>query len=278
MEKLIAWPGGVQAAAMISIELDAELIWLELDPTNIDRPKTLSMGTYGMQRGIYRMLSALEERKMTATFFVPGRIAETYPDIIRLVAQKGHEIALHGYEHENFGLLTAEEQRAAIKKGIDSLTALTGKRPSGFRLPEGNMTPDTLSLIAEQGFLYDSSMVDSDVPYRITGLPQGLSLIEIPMCWELQDFTYFAFNFVPPFPEGESRIASYKSVLDIWLRELEAYYEYGLCYVIKFDPQTSGGPGRITMFERVLDEIQKRNIWLATGAEIASYIENPPVS
>ncbi len=65
MEKLIAWPGGVQAAAMISIELDAELIWLELDPTNIDRPKTLSMGTYGMQRGIYRMLSALEERKMT---------------------------------------------------------------------------------------------------------------------------------------------------------------------------------------------------------------------
>ena len=75
-KKKILWPEENKSAGMISIELDGEFIWLLLNPTNINRPKTLSMGTYGLHRGLDRMLLSLKERKIRATFFVPGIIAE----------------------------------------------------------------------------------------------------------------------------------------------------------------------------------------------------------
>jgi len=271
LNRTIAWPKGKKSAAMITIELDGEFIWLLIDPTNINRPKTLSMGTYGLFRGLDRMLSSLKERNITATFFVPGIMVERYPDQIKQVAEAGHEIALHGYEHENFGLLTPEQQKEAVKKGVAAIEKVTGKKPAGFRLPEGNMTPETLAILNDAGFVYDASMVDDDIPYQtlIDGKP--VPMIEIPMHWEMQDFPYFAFNFFPPFPLGECRIANYSEVMDIWLSEMKGYDEFGLCYVIKFDPQTIGTPARIEMFDQVLDEIVARDMWIATGTEIASF-------
>lgn len=274
MQNKIIWPERKPASAMVSIELDGEYMWLLLDPTNARRPKTLSMGTYGLYRGLDRMLESLKERGITATFFVPGIMAEKYPDDIKKVYDAGHEIALHGYMHENFAFLTPDEQRTAINKGIQALKKVTGEMPKGFRLPEGNMTPETLEIIKDAGFEYDSSMVDDDIPYmtEFGGTPSDM--VEIPMRWEIQDFPYFAFNFFPPMPLGECRIASYQEAMDNWLTELEGYRRFGCCYVIKFDPQTIGTPARISMFDQVLDEMIHQNMWIATGREIADFYKN----
>lgn len=274
MRKKIIWPDGKPGASMVSIELDGEYIWLSLDPTNIKRPKTLSMGTYGLFRGLDRMLLSLQERNITATFFVPGIMAEKYPEDIRKVFAAGHEIALHGYEHENFAFLTPDQQKAVIEKGISSLEKITGEKPKGFRLPEGNMTPETLSIIKDAGFEYDCSMVDDDVPYSTVFEGIESEMVEIPMRWEMQDFPYFAFNFFPPMPLGECRIAAYSEAMDNWLTELEGYRRLGGCYVIKFDPQTIGTPARISMFDEVLDAMLKHNMWIATGKEISDYYKS----
>lgn len=270
LRERIKWPNGKKSAGMVSIELDAEYMWLLLDPTNIRRVKTLSMGTYGMLRGLDRILDALEERDMKATFFIPGIIAEKYPDSVKKVFKKGHEIACHGYMLENFGLLSPEEQSTTIAKGINAIEQTIGRKPVGFRLPEGNMTPETLDIIKEAGFAYDASMLDDDVPYQFA----DSNMVEIPMRWELQDFPYFAFNYFPPFPLGECRIASYTETLDVWLMELEGYERFGGCYVPKFDPQSIGTPARIPMFEKVLDEMLSADMWIATGEEIASFYRN----
>lgn len=198
-------------------------------------------------------------------------MAEKYPERIREIFDDGHEIALHGYKLENFGLLSPDEQRSAIEKGIASLEKITGERPSGFRLPEGNMTPETLEIIGEFGFSYDSSMPDNDLPYFIEYGGMKSEMIEIPMRWELHDFPYFAFNFFPPFPLGECRISNYDEVMDIWTTELDGYEREGLCYVIKFDPQTIGTPARIAMFDEILDKMLSKNMWIATGREIYEY-------
>lgn len=274
MKRKIEWPNGHKAAGMVSIELDGEYIWLLIDPTNINRPKTLSMGTYGLHRGLGRMLQSLKERNMKATFFVPGIMAKKYPEKIRDIYEDGHEIALHGYALENFGLLTPEEQRNAIEKGITALEKVTGQKPTGFRLPEGNMTPETLGIIRDAGFLYDASMPDDDLPYSANINGEQSELIEIPMRWEMQDFPYFAFNFFPPFPLGECRISNYDEVMDIWLTELDGYTRMNLCYSIKFDPQSIGTPARISMFDQMLDEMTARNLWIATGNEIALYYKS----
>ena len=112
------WPENKKCSAMITINLNAELFWLQLDPTCKDMPKTLSLGQYGMTRGVDRILEVLEERGIRATFFTPGWVAEQYPDKLKAIVEKGHEIAALGYHHEHMALLSEEEQESAIKKGI----------------------------------------------------------------------------------------------------------------------------------------------------------------
>ena len=262
----IAWPEGRQSAAMVAVMLDAEFIWLSMDDL-YDTPKHRSMGEYGPRRGVDNILAALEEYGVRATFFVPGAAAEKYPGLVRRIAGAGHEIALHGYAHEDFGKLTPDRQRQAIRRGIGALEGVTGRRPAGFRLPEGGCTGETMGLIREAGFSYDNSMFDHDLPYLVDGGREGL--VEIPIRWELLDFPYLAWGGV--FPAGNSRIAVYDDVLDNWLWELTAHHDMGLCYVISFTPQTVGSPGRLFMVERVLEQLTRKNIWVAAGEDIAAF-------
>lgn len=270
MQQTMIWPEGHRSAAMVTVELDAEFIWLGMDPNNIRLPKTLSMGEYGMRRGLDRLLAVFDEYDVKATFFVLGEAFERYGHVIEALAKAGHEIAVHGFRHSNFGLLSAEEQRDQIAETILKIEKYTGVKPAGFRIPEGNMTPDTLCIAKELGLQYDSSLMDSDLPYVVdSGKAQGL--VEIPMRWDMQDFPYFCFNFHPQVPPGVCRIANYTQVLNIWQDELDAFHDYGLCYVIKFDPQSIGGPGRISMVDSVISSMREKNMWIATGSQIAEH-------
>ena len=202
---------------------------------------------------------------MKATFFIPGAAVEKYSEKILEIDKRGHEIALHGYAHENFHDLTEKEQRMKIRKGKQGLEDLIGKEVRGFRLPEGECTWETMRILREEGIGYDSSLFDQDLPYLTDE-----KLVEIPMRWELQDFPYFAYG--PGFPVGEPRIACYDEVLDNWLRELKAASELRLCSVIKFDPQTIGSPGRMFLFERVLQELKEKGIWVVMGSKLEKYV------
>lgn len=82
-------PEGKQCAAFITIDLAAEFFWISLDERAKHMPKTLSLGQYGMTHGRPRMLDLLDEFGIKATFFVPGKTAEVYPDAIREVAEPG---------------------------------------------------------------------------------------------------------------------------------------------------------------------------------------------
>lgn len=271
MQNSILWPNEHRSCAMISVELDAEFIWLGMDPNNINLPKTLSMGEYGMARGLKRMLDLFDKFDVKATFFVLGEAFERYGDVIKRLSDSGHEIAVHGFNHVNFGLLSSAEQRDQISRAIEKIKACTGVAPVGFRIPEGNMTIETLDIARELGLKYDSSLLDSDLPYIIEEGKSGSGLVEIPMRWDMQDFPYFCFNFHPQVPPGVCRIANYTQVLNIWQDELSAYHDYGLCYVIKFDPQSIGTPGRIGMVESLLTTMKEKNIWVATGSQIAEH-------
>ncbi|MDO4267886.1 MAG: polysaccharide deacetylase [Eubacteriales bacterium] len=271
MKDAVKWPDGYQSAAMVSIMLDAEYIWLSMG-REYDTPKHRSMGEYGITRGVERILNLLERYEIKATFFVPAVIAEVYPETLRKIHDCGHELALHGYRHENFAGLNRYEQKHVLETGIRLMEDMTGVRPVGFRLPEGGCGGETLEVIEEAGFLYDSSFSDHDVPYLMEGKTKNGRLTEIPFRWEMLDFIYFAWG--GGFPKGESRIAVYDDVLENWMYELEGHYNRGYCYVITFTPQITGTPGRIFMMEKILEQLKKRNIWVAQGREIAEYIQN----
>lgn len=266
-----SWPHDKRCAALITVNLNAELFWLQLDPACISMPKTLSLGQYGMSRGLERVLDVLAERKLKATFFVPGWVAENYADKVRLAAAGGHELAAMGYHHENMALLTEAEQEEAIRRGIKALEEVCGVKPQGFRSPEGELTLDTLRIARAAGLVYSSCLCDDDRPYW-KDLGRGEEILEIPVHWANYDLPYFAFNYHPAFPAGQGRIAPYQSVLSNWRDEFEGCREYGLCYVLQLDPAAIGSPGRISLLEELLDEmIKSEDVWFATGSQMYEY-------
>ncbi len=272
LDTAVRWPNGARCAVMLTFDVDAEYVWLGMDPGTIDQPSVLSIGRFGPERGIERVLDVLERYGVRATFMVPGRVAELYPGQIKEVVRRGHEIGHHGYEHENYGVLDREQQREVFLKGIDALVRVTGQRPYGWRTPMGQMTADTIRLLHELEFTWTSFMRGDDRPYFLELEGEQTSLVEIPAHWELDDFPYFIYSFDPPFPRGQSRIASYEDVFGIWTSEFDGYYKYGLCYVPMFHPQCIGSPGRIHLLERLLRYITDHpGVWFAIGSEVASF-------
>ena len=275
MQATQRWPHQANCAAMITFNLDAEWFWMSLGDDSARRPKTLSMGEYGMKRGLQRVNEVIRFHRLPVTFFVPGKVAEKYPDQIKMLADEGCEMALHGYAHENFGLLKSIEMEEALEKGIKALEKATGKTPKGFRAPEGEMTAEIYQKLKEFGFDYSSSMFGDDRPYFVSTPGCDRGILEIPAPWEINDFPYFAFNYTPAFPAGQGRIANYTQVLSIFIEEYKAYYRYGLCYVPQFDPQTIGTPGRIEILKDILKFIlEQGNVWLCTGQDLTAYWTN----
>lgn len=260
----------------MTVDADAELFWLRLDPSAGGRPKTLSLGEYGMRRGTPRLLRALGDFGVRATWFVPGLVAERYADQVKDVAGAGHELAGRGYALESFHGLTPDEQRQALRRGAAALAKITGKRPEGFRGFDdiGGTTPE---ILLEEGYTWCSSFRGDDRPVRLDFAHDPrrggtASLIDLPAHWELTDFPFFGFNYGPPFPAGQNRIASYSRVLKDWIDEFDAYRRYGLCYVLTLDPQSIGKPGRIGILRELLEHVRGHNdVWIATAGEVAEF-------
>jgi peptidoglycan/xylan/chitin deacetylase (PgdA/CDA1 family) len=267
------WPENKKCAVAVTLNLNAELFWLQLDPSCKDMPKTLSLGQYGMNRGLERVLDVLEERKIRSTIFVPGWVAEHYSDKVNDAAGRGHEIASLGYKNVNMGLLSEAEQEQEITKGIEAIKNVCGVEPAGFRCPDGELTLDTLRIAGKHGLNYSSNLSDDDRPYY-KALGGEQSILEIPIHWVNYDLPYFAFNYHPAFPAGQGRIANYTGVLTNWEDEFAGNYEYGLCYVLQLDPAAIGAPGRIGLLEDLLDYIGGfEDVWFATCRDIYDYYE-----
>jgi peptidoglycan-N-acetylglucosamine deacetylase len=108
------------------------------------------------------ILSVLNEFGIKATFFVLGCVAEAEPDLAPLIAADGHEIASHGYSHRLVSQLSPDEFRNEIRQTGALLQRQTGQRPVGFRAPRWSLsrslTPWAFDILAQEGYLYDSSL------------------------------------------------------------------------------------------------------------------------
>ena len=141
------------------------------------------------------LLQCCSEAGCKATFFVLGQIGETYPDVVRAIAEAGHEIASHGYGHQLAYKQTYAEFRADVKKSAEILQTLTGKRIFGYRAPSWSIIERNrhyLTALEELGLLYDASIFPvKTFLYGIPDAPTGihhpcidgreLALYEVPM-------------------------------------------------------------------------------------------------
>lgn len=271
----ITWPDEAQWAAMVTFNLDAEHFLHALHPDAKlagSLPETVTEGS--LKARMQRVLEILAQRDVKSTFFVPGIVAESHPELVRMASDEGHEIGVRGYAAENLALLPVEEQAELIERSVRAVADACGKRPRGFRMPDGEITKATLRLARRAGLTYSSSLSDDDRPYSLD-LGDGESIVEIPIHWALSDMPYLAFNFWPPVPYGQDRIACFRHVLTNWQWECDAFREEGLCCALQLNPYTIGEPGHAFMLEKILDHILVRgNAWMPTGSAVEDYFRS----
>jgi peptidoglycan/xylan/chitin deacetylase (PgdA/CDA1 family) len=97
------------------------------------------------------VLDALEAEGVTATFFIVGEQAAAHSRIAREVADRGHEIGLHGYGHREHSELSQREARDDLARGVGALEVTTGRRPRLFRPPYGRFSADSFAACGHLG-------------------------------------------------------------------------------------------------------------------------------
>src|SRR5688572_32031711 len=108
-----------------------------------------------------RLLEIFDEYEVKSTFFVLGWVGERHPQLVKVIAARGHEVASHGYAHR----LVYDQTRAAFREDVRKAKALledaSGRAVSGYRAPSYSVTPRSLwalDILIEEGYRYDSSI------------------------------------------------------------------------------------------------------------------------
>jgi polysaccharide deacetylase family protein (PEP-CTERM system associated) len=144
-----------------------------------------------LEIGLRVLLDLLSGHQTHATFFVLGWIAERNRELVREIAERGHEIASHGSNHERVTTLTRDEFRESVRSSKNILESITGRAVVGYRAPNFSIVRGgewALEMLLEEGYRYDSSLFPGRERFALAGgerdphslrLPSG-TLQEVP--------------------------------------------------------------------------------------------------
>jgi polysaccharide deacetylase family protein (PEP-CTERM system associated) len=112
-------------------------------------------------RSIEILLTTLERYEARGTFFVLGWIAKHRPEVVRAIADSGHEVASHGFWHERVTTLSREAFREDVRSAKRLLEDLLGTAVLGYRAPNFSIVQGyewAFDVLLEEGYRYDSSL------------------------------------------------------------------------------------------------------------------------
>lgn len=262
----------------LTFDFDAVSLWVS---RGMRTPAPVSRGEFGAV-AVPRILELLASRGIRTTWFVPGHTVETYPGVCREVIEAGHEVALHGYAHENVALLTKDEEREVFEKSYGLLGELAGREPRGFRAPAWDLSPNSVGIMEDLGLEYDSSLMGHDYspyPCRVGDeLPADgparfgtrSRVVEVPVSWALDDYPHFEFvrtaeAVMPGLNPPEELFGRWTEELRYMLRDFENGVVTFTCH-----PQVIGRGHRMLALERWLDELAALDIRCCRVDEVAA--------
>jgi len=256
--------------------VDGEAPWLGEGPEWERRLSMLSMGRFGPERGLPRVLKLLKEYSIPATFYIPGHTVDHFPQVVPSILEAGHEVAHHGYLHLGTDGLSADAQRAELEQGLEAF-AKHGVKPVGYRSPGWELSPETLSMLPGYGFTYESSLMADDRPYWLTSgsasrgwttpldRPEVQPLLELPGHWSICDWPYFGWT---AYHGG--LLADPASVQRIWFDEYETARAEGGLITYTMHPEAIGRGYLTAMLSRLIGQMMEhgRRPWFATHSQI----------
>ena len=145
-----------------------------------------------VERNVEAVLALFDAAQVKATFFTLGWVADRFPALIRRIADQGHEIASHGWDHQRVFTMDADRFRADLDRARIAIEQAAGAPITGYRAPSFSIdqrTPWAHQVLAEQGYSYSSSVAPiahdhygwREAPRFAFRPVQGADLIEIPV-------------------------------------------------------------------------------------------------
>ncbi len=246
----VRWPSGVRLPIMLTFEHQAG----EGAPLFAgERPNYMVGGAmqYGARRGIWNILELLDQYRVKATFFVLGTTAEKYPETVQAAAKAGHEIAGMGYGFASVRTASEEQERSIVRRAAKVLQDIADVKIRGWRCPDYRVSPKTLDILAEEGLVWDSSLLNDDLPYLFdTG---SRKIVEIPFTTSTADKTYVGY----PYPQrgGPDGLSS------VWNNELDVLYRESekAPRLLSLSLQTwaTGRPASLRVLGQLLDRLRR---------------------
>ncbi|HWI74874.1 MAG TPA: polysaccharide deacetylase [Baekduia sp.] len=261
------WPGGKDAAVCLTFDVDAETGPYSLGEEYHRRLSTVSDARFSTVRGVWRILEILERQGVPATFFVPGWTAENYPHVVEAILAAGHEVGHHGYLHSSTHKVDMETQERELDRGFAALESVGAPRPRGYRSTAWEVTPETLQMVVDRGFLYDSSFMSDDRPY--IERHDALEVLELPSHWSLDDYPYFGYML-----DYGGNTAAAGAWRENWWSEYENARDERRSIVFTCHPEVSGRAYRTRELERLIEQIgTDGRAWFARMEDVARHVE-----
>ena len=137
-----------------------------------------------VEAAVDALLERMAARGALGTFFTVGWVAERHPAMVRRIADEGHELASHTYDHVRITHQTPDAFRTSVRRTKRLLEDLSGQAVTGFRAPSFSIVRGTewaLDVLIEEGYRYDSSLFPvKRVGYGYEGGPRDAHWIERP--------------------------------------------------------------------------------------------------
>lgn len=282
----IVWPNGAKICVTFIVPWE---VWPEdfgtskshqrisghhIPPPNARFKVSMSAVTerqYGDRVGVWRLLDLFDRKDVKVTFLMNGRKVELFPEAIRKIKEKGHELSSEGYVHEYSYMMTRSQEQASIKKTVRAFEKVIGEKPTGYLSPGHAYTNNTLDLVSKAGYVWWADPLDYDLPYIVKSNnddeEDGRKLVVIPYNLPgTHDYLTYAFN-VPP-----------RNLLQIWKDQFDYLYAEGERGAPKFmalnlHPFVSGKPYVAKIVEEFIDFIKSKHsdVWIAKRIEIANW-------
>jgi len=270
-DRQVRWPDGKRCALHIVVDLSVARGPAGIGPRELESPAAL----FAVNDGLDLLLSALARHALKGSFAVPAVMAECYPDRIREIVRRGHEVAAHGFKHEDVSLLSPAEEAARVAKTTSVLTEVAGTRPVGwFSLPRqqdnfagGSVSPNTMTLLLEAGYAYMGNGLADDLPhYWVTDFASRRAILTLPYYYHFDD------QFFCMFPTEGTGLENPDALVRNWRAELKAQYQRGRFFGMTLHPQHIGWANRMAVLEEFLAVLSALpDLWNCTGSECARY-------
>ena len=223
-----------------------------------------SLFEYGSRVGFWEILRVLKSMGVPATIYAVGLALERNPEAAAALAASGLEVACHGQRWIDYQLVPEEVERAHMRRNVETITRLVGRRPVGWYT--GRPSPNTRRLVVETGgFLYDSDAYNDDLPYWTE--VSGRRHLIIPYSFDNNDSRLQRGG---DFSTGEEFLTYCRDAFE-WL------YRSGVegrprMMSVGLHGRIIGRPGRIGALARLIEHMQRhKGVWLCSRAAIAEH-------